>query len=860
MAKSRFIQNNFVSGELSPLLRGRTDLQQYYQACETAENVVIVPQGGMRRRPGMAYVADVTPEVSPEFGTWAAPNGGTANNLNNDNDTTFCTSTTAIGTTDDYVFATFQRSGTGNTALFIDVRNIELVGTAVATDEWFIESSADNVTWSESYQLPELTSSPINHRVRVNADSASHEYWRIVRNGTTDLGSGTIQASSFRLRSHSATSPDVSSVKLDDFSVSADENYLVEFTPTNISIFRTYTSEILDPVRVADINPQWDTYDATQPVPPTVRTAQVENVMLIVGNTAPKRLVNLGAQDQWFFDEVEFTNVPQFDFDDDDSPTPVDDVQVMTLGGGSLAKGDRFQIDIESIQSKNITFAGDSTADEQASTVFNIQKNLQDMPVFGETGVAVARTGALTYRITVSGESAKNFELFSGYFTEGDASNTVSFVKSADGSPRKEDVWSSTRGWPKTICFYEGRLVFGGTQLKPQSLFFSKAGDFFNFDTEDTDDDDGIFATISSRKLNDIIDVYPGRNLQIFTSGAEFAVTSRPVTPANVQITPQTAHGAKDVQVLDVDGSTIFVDRYGKSMLTFLFSFNEDAYTSDDRSVLASHLIKNPVSMSLLKGTASDDANWLVIVNEEGDAAVLNTLRSQDINGYTHWTTENGDIKEAQAVADNLFFVTERGTNIKTIERWNFRNRLDASQIKLSDVGNTTLSGFEYLAGQDVILRAVRSTSTGESYDYIYPARTVNSDGTIDLSADEQGLGVSTEWEAGYAFTPTIKTMPLNTNIGSGENQMRLKKIIRMNLRVFDTHGMYIDGEPVPIRQFGPAGDSSPLNPNGLTPVTGIVEDWFDKNGWGREVNPEITAPDSGPFHIQMIEYEVEGN
>jgi len=110
MAKSRFIQNNFVSGELSPLLRGRTDLQQYYQACETAENVVIVPQGGMRRRPGMAYVADVTPEVSAEFGTWTAPNGGTANNLNNDNDTTFCTSTTAIGTTDDYVFATFQRS------------------------------------------------------------------------------------------------------------------------------------------------------------------------------------------------------------------------------------------------------------------------------------------------------------------------------------------------------------------------------------------------------------------------------------------------------------------------------------------------------------------------------------------------------------------------------------------------------------------------------------------------------------------------------------------------------------------------------------------------------------------------------
>ena len=45
MAKSRFIQSNFVSGALSPLLKGRIDLQQYYQGAETAKNLVIVPQG-----------------------------------------------------------------------------------------------------------------------------------------------------------------------------------------------------------------------------------------------------------------------------------------------------------------------------------------------------------------------------------------------------------------------------------------------------------------------------------------------------------------------------------------------------------------------------------------------------------------------------------------------------------------------------------------------------------------------------------------------------------------------------------------------------------------------------------------------
>jgi len=56
MAKSRFIQSTFVSGALSPLLKGRIDLQQYYQGVETARNVVIVPQGGMKRRAGTEYI------------------------------------------------------------------------------------------------------------------------------------------------------------------------------------------------------------------------------------------------------------------------------------------------------------------------------------------------------------------------------------------------------------------------------------------------------------------------------------------------------------------------------------------------------------------------------------------------------------------------------------------------------------------------------------------------------------------------------------------------------------------------------------------------------------------------------------
>jgi len=64
------IQTNFSTGELDPLLRARVDLQQYNNALAKATNVVIQPQGGLRRRPGLKYIGTL-----PNSGTESAANG-----------------------------------------------------------------------------------------------------------------------------------------------------------------------------------------------------------------------------------------------------------------------------------------------------------------------------------------------------------------------------------------------------------------------------------------------------------------------------------------------------------------------------------------------------------------------------------------------------------------------------------------------------------------------------------------------------------------------------------------------------------------------------------------------------------------
>jgi hypothetical protein len=59
MARFVNLQTNFSTGELDPLLRARVDLEQYNNALSKATNVVIQPQGGLKRRPGLKNIYEL---------------------------------------------------------------------------------------------------------------------------------------------------------------------------------------------------------------------------------------------------------------------------------------------------------------------------------------------------------------------------------------------------------------------------------------------------------------------------------------------------------------------------------------------------------------------------------------------------------------------------------------------------------------------------------------------------------------------------------------------------------------------------------------------------------------------------------
>lgn len=885
MAKSNFVQNKFVSGELSENIKARTDLEQYYQGMEIATNVVTTPQGGVKRRMGSEFV-DVpqgkTVRMTNNF--FSSSNVRTGTNINDldDNDTSTVVEFDGIGSNANVVI--WQNTFSSNPTFIKTVSFIDLVGIKFSEDvtstEFLLESSSDGNTWGaddtvnvqQSIVVPKITNFEQDMRLKVDIPVSTsggpntfvRRYWRLVRRASTPLGLAymSIQDVNFYQLDTANISEDY---KLHKFEVSKNDSFLLFFQPSNLRIFRVTDTAT---TYLQDINHGLGTNYPN-------RVASNENVLLLFNkNVAPRRLVyDYNNDGLFYYDTPTFDNIPRYAFDDRLSPTEITAVNTVTFHSNFVA-GDKYQLEIDGVLSKEIVYHGDANIDEQTATARSMQVNLQDMPVFGDSGITVTRTGTDEYTVQMSGDSANDYPLMTGFGTTN--SHPITFNGYTQGRDTKEPIWSATRGYPNLGVFAQGRLWLGGTRDKPQVLMASQAGVYLDFKVDRGEASEGFLFTINGSK-SAIVDVTGGRGVTVFTEGAEYSITGN--TPATLDAQQQTQHGSfsADVPTLALDGTTLFVDRNGRTLRQFIFDYREEGFRSVDMSVLSSHLINSPVDMDAVTAVSADDANYVFVINADGTAVVMNTLRDQDITGFTKFdqvrvAVDGSDIqgsntdfdgtvdkyKQVVAVNNVLHVLCQTGGSPTsgyefTLSRLTLDHLMDMSvKFEPQNLGGgyyhpQYLTGTKHLSGFQLV-----NVVAGNS---VLPPRYVAQyANVVELSDAERQLNVTIE--VGRNFVPTVKPMPLSTMMASGDNiQMALKRVDRMNLRVINSAGVNIDGVAVPVREFGDSG-SSPLNTS-LVPSTGIIEDNNGGNGWGREVVPKITVPDPTPFHLLAIDYEI---
>jgi len=382
-----------------------------------------------------------------------------------------------------------------------------------------------------------------------------------------------------------------------------------------------------------------------------------------------------------------------------------------------------------------------------------------------------------------------------------------------------EDVWSATRGYPRSVTFHEGRLYFGGTKSRPSTLFGSRVSDFFNFNPGEALDDAAVSATLDTGTFNAIIDIFSGRHLQIFTSGAEFYVPQTldtPITPSNLIVKQQTAFGMKaGIRLQNVDGSTLFVQRQGKALQEFLFSDTVQAYTSAKISLLSSHLLKNPEEMAVRVATSTDEGDRLMIVNgDDGTIVCYTLLRSQNVIAPSEWTTD-GEYINIGVDVDDIYTVVKRTVNgavVYYVELFDADILIDCAITggAASSVNVTHLEGKTI----DIIRDGVHEPQQ------VVPA----SPFTVTFARP-----ATASYEVGLNFTPEIKTLPVEPNLASGSLKGFKKRIFEVNAELFATQSLTIDGKSVSFRNFGTnVLDSSVQEFTGLKTLHGILGYTYD--------------------------------
>jgi len=412
---------------------------------------------------------------------------------------------------------------------------------------------------------------------------------------------------------------------------------------------------------------------------------------------------------------------------------------------------------------------------------------------------------------------------------------TITIIKDL-GSSTASANWSlgsfsDTTGHPSCVTFFEQRLVFAGTTSQPQTIFFSKSGDYENMDANiggTVADDDAIIYTIASNQVNAIRFMTATRTLIIGTAGGEFTVsgggTDNAITPTNILIKKQSNHGAANVDAIAVGNATLFLQRAKRKIRELAYNFDVDGYIAPDMTILAEHISEG----GLTQLAYQQEPNQIIYaVRGDGELVALTYQREQQVTAW-HRHIFGGSFGSGNAVCESVaviptddteyevYVIVKRTINGVTRRFVEFINNFDFTEtdnttfnfldsaLAYSGSAVTTISGLDHLEGQTVSILANGAT---------HPDKTVSS-GSITLDRS------STNVKVGLSYSSILQTMRLDAGSQNGTSQGKTKRIYEITIRLFESVGVEV-GESLDNMERIPFRTSSDPMDQGIPPFTG---------------------------------------
>jgi hypothetical protein len=430
-----------------------------------------------------------------------------------------------------------------------------------------------------------------------------------------------------------------------------------------------------------------------------------------------------------------------------------------------------------------------------------------------------------------------------------------------------EGSWSNYRGWPVAVTISpEERLTFAGSSSKPLTTWGSAIDNWTSF-KEGTSDDDAITHTlIGSGQQNRIQWALSKDFLVLGAIGGEHILGAsndeEALTPSNVKAKLKTTYGSKDIAALVVNQAILFIQRGGKKIREFLYSFEageKGGYIADDLTVFAHHIAGTGISSMAFQRTP-DPMLWCI--RNDGQMAVLSYEKDQNVFAWSRFvTTDSTSDSEFESVAviyggagneDEVWVTVKRTINSSTvryIERFKSRDwGSDDEDAFFVDCGAT----YDSTSAATVTATHLKGETVSVYADgAVFDNTTANATtGVITLELDSTATNAS-KVQYGLPFTSTLKPMRLNlADLGLAVTKKIPKVIIDLYKTMHGKCGTTTSNTtPLVYRNAGDTGTEFPMH-------TGYVKH-APRGGYTREGDIVVMQDKPAPMTVLSLTFDV---
>ena len=408
-----------------------------------------------------------------------------------------------------------------------------------------------------------------------------------------------------------------------------------------------------------------------------------------------------------------------------------------------------------------------------------------------------------------------------------------------------EPIISATRGYPRTIAFYAGRMYFGGTTSIPNLLMASTIEDNYDFDLGDASDNDGFYELLDSRDTAHIYMLQSRNTLEIYCNESVYVIaTSGFISPVNVKVTRASSVGIieRAEAPLISDGGSMYINNDKNGIYYLSYMFDVESYSSQIISQMSSELVSSSDSTFntvVWKGNDEFKNNIFAYIDRNDNVVFITVLLSQEVIGFSKLIFKhngnNSKVYAIYATKDKFYLIKDSGLaggyDFVCLDPTRY---LDSSVQATAAAGR--LTGLTRHASTTVDAILVEDGSYIGQFD-------VDAAGEIDLGTNDYNAKAI---EIGYGYVASIETLPIENVQQIGSSIGKEKIISEVFVNPEELANMTIN-------------DYTIIDTNN----TNAIKDSFvnrTQYGWSREQTIRISQTKPLALSIRNIQVKAEVN